>query len=400
MTMTTATKTKTPKLKPFSIEFNRDELVAALNLVGKVMERRTTLPVLSHVVFRPYVSARGSTWCNLIGTDLDCWVRQPVKIKTYGRMDSFTLPWFGLGPAIRDVGSGDDTIMIEVHPAPMFKAYITSGEKTTTLEFETLPTDDFPTEREMKAKADRYSVSADDLLALVRNVDHAISDEQTRYYLHGAYFHCEADGILRAVTTDGHRLVLDEIAAEGIVAGITPVIVPGKTLRVVEAHCAKAAAHSRVYVSSSTDGVTFEFGGDGQIITSKVIDGTYPDYKRVLPESNDRFIVVDNATLDRALKPFPTANKRGAVAVRLEVKADKLTLSMPAKDGKPGIKQQIACEYKGAPFSIGYNPKYLRDALSVLGDQVCIAVGSNGEPAMLLSESEMPQVVLMPMRTV
>jgi DNA polymerase-3 subunit beta len=377
-------KSKNGNGKPWLISVDRDDLVQALALVGSAINRRSTIPILQHVLC--HVEAKILT---LTGTDLDVRVRHRVKCEA--KDGEFTLPWHGLGKALSALTRG--SIVIEV----LAKDKVAIFDRTTTLQYESLPPADFPVELSNKAKATSACVvGAGELSALIDNVRHAISDDQSRYYLNGAYFHCVEMGVLRVVTTDGHRMVIDQIKAENLIVDSPKIIVPTATLKAILKHCDEAPS-AAVEIASHTTGVSFDFGL-GRVIESKVIDGTFPDYNRVIPEKNDKVVLLDTNELDAALAKFPAGAKRQAMGgVKLTFKKNNLTLSREAKNGNPGIRLSVRCEWQGPDFSIGFNPAYLRDAISVLGDTVGIAFGDPGTPALLMSE-EYPQITLMPMR--
>jgi DNA polymerase-3 subunit beta len=288
-------------------------------------------------------------------------------------------------------------VLLEVHPKDL-KAQI--EDQSTTLRYETLPPADYPAALDVKTKAAASCVvGSNDLQRLIETVRHAVSTEATRFYLNGAFFHCKEKGVLKVVTMDGHRMVLNQITAENITPDLPAIIVPTGALNAVLKHCA-AAPSAAIEIAWHQQGVSFDFGL-GRVIESKTIDGTFPDYTRVIPTTNDKTVLLDADELDEALKKFPPqkgSGWRSQASVKLTFKKDDLTLSREATDGKPGITLKVRCDWHGPEFGIGFNPQYLRDALSVLGDTVGIAFADPGSPALLMSE-EYPQIVLMPMRS-
>lgn len=380
-------KPKVAKPKPFSLECDRDELVAALNLVGTAIDRQTTLPILGHVLF--WLS---DNTLELIGTDLDVRVKHTIKCKGYYRKGVFTLPWWGLAKAIMQLPRG--VVNIYVDPVAL-KASVESGE--TQLTYNTLPTEDFPGPKSMELPT-KWMVMADDLGRIVRHCLHAVSEDASRFYLNGAYFECREKGTLRVVATDGHRLVLNEIQAAKLLKEAARIIVPTRTLIAVERHC-KTIPGMCVEVRSGIEGIefAFDFGREG-IVLSKAIDGTFPDYERVIPQGNDKLLLINADDLDQALAQFPKRGVRDKNrGVKLSLKKDRIDLSMPPSEGSPGMKQTVSCQYEGPSLEIGFQASYLRDALSILGDAVGIAFADPGSPILMMSD-EFPQVVLMPMR--
>jgi DNA polymerase III subunit beta len=369
-----------PKAKPFNIQCDRDDLVQALNLVGQAIERRSTIPVISHVFLRVE-----GTKLQVVGTDLDVWVRHTIKLQSsqmHGKVNTFTLPWYGLGKSLSLLLP---ILTIKVEPKELRAHIVSDG---TTLSLDTLPAEDFPAERPAVKSPTKYTIKTDDLARIINNVGHAISPDPSRYYLGGALFQCERKDMLRMVTTDGHRLVVDEVKAYSLTKEAVPIIVPGKTLRIVQRHC--KAFPGAVIITSGLDGITFDFGD--QVVNSKRIDGSFPDYTRVVPTQNDKFAIINANALDEVLARCPP-RERGEKnhAVKLSFKKDMLRVS------SVGMAASVSCEYDGKePLEIGFNPGYLRDALSILGENVGIAFNDAGTPALMMS-GEFPQITIMPM---
>jgi DNA polymerase-3 subunit beta len=388
--------------KPWAIEVDCDALIGALALVGTAIDRRSTIPILTHVLCRVEAAGRGGEILTLIGSNLDQRVEHRVRCDSAKHQEGeFTLPWFGLGKALSSLagsfsGNGLRTIRLEVDLKNL-KAQII--DRTTTLSYETLPPADFPVMENVKAKASGiYTVTAEHLKHLIEHVRHAISNEATRFYLNGAYFHCIENGVLRLVTTDGHRMVVDQIPAKTITPDVPKIIVPTDALNAVSKHCA-AAPSAMIEIASHSNGVSFDFGL-GRVISSKTIDGSFPDYTRVIPTKNDKTVLLNANELDAALAKFPASgsrSQRSQSSVKLTFKKNNLTLSRVGIEGKPGVTLKVPCEWEEPEFGIGFNPSYLRDALRVLGDTVGFAFDDAGSPALVMSD-EYPQIILMPMR--
>ena len=377
-------------MKTLKLECDRDALVKALGLVGDAIDNKSTIPILAYVLLR----AKGKT-VEVVGTDLITKIIHTIEARVVGRgsVEEFTLPWHDLRAALKNCT--DPTLRIEVKD---LKAEIRCGNVSLT--FEALPPQDFPTALSDMKLPTVYAVNAEDLGQIIKTVRHAISEEEARFYLHGAFFHCLKNGVLRLVTTDGHRLVVDEIAApSGLTPEALPIIVPAETLYAVQHHC--KAIPGSVIVSSGLDGICFDFGY-GCMVLSKRIDGTYPDYSRVIPNGDGNkcrlLATIDADAFDDALRQLPPGKgKFKQRAVKLTFKNKKLTLSQQATDDAPGANLSVPCDCLGPAFEIGFNPRYLRDALAVLGNQIGLAFADKDSPVLMVS-GEMPQVVIMPMR--
>jgi DNA polymerase-3 subunit beta len=381
--------------KPWIIEVDRNALIQGLNLVGTAIDRRSTIPILTHVLCRVQTAGRGSHLLDLIGTDLDVRIVHRIKCESTKHEGEFTLPWHGLSKALAAI----PTSKIGISVFPDLRVVI--EDASAVLRYETLPPADFPASHNVKATATAaYVVGAGELRGLIEHVRHAVSDDASRFYLNGAYFHCVEKGILKVVTTDGHRMVIDQVTAENITLDAPKIIVPTKALKAVLKHWA-AAPSAAVEIASNTTGISFDFGL-GRVIESKTIDGSFPDYTRVIPTTNDKTVLLDADELDTALAKFPPAvgtgwRTREGAGVKLTFAKNNLTLSREAINDKPGITLKVRCEWEGPAFEIGFNPAYLRDALSVLGETVGFAFADPGSPALVMS-GEYPQITLMPMR--
>jgi DNA polymerase-3 subunit beta len=272
---------------------------------------------------------------------------------------------------------------------------LTSSQARFALQ--TLPAEDFPdlTPGEMTHE---FEMAAADLKRLIDKTRFAISTEETRYYLNGIYFHTAThgkDATLRAVATDGHRLAQVELTRPAGAESMPGVIIPRKTVH--ELHRLLEDAESSVKIGVSPSKVRFEIGT--VTLTSKLIDGTFPDYARVIPQANDKVLKVSNAQFISAVDRVPTiASERGR-AVKLNLAADKLVLSVNNPEGGSAT-EELAVTYSAAPLEIGFNARYLLDIAGQLeSDEALFKLADPGSPTMVRDGSdESALYVLMPMR--
>lgn len=365
----------------------RSELLRALGHVASVVERRTTIPILSNVLLK----ASGQT-LELKATDLEREVIEQVKAEV-GTPGAVTVPAHMLHDIVRKLGDGTQ---IDIRRDPE-KERLTLAAGTARFALQTLGPEDFP-DLNAGDLGHTFELAAGDLKRLIDKTKFAISTEETRYYLNGIFFHCAESGkqsMLRAVATDGHRLAQAELTRPSGANGMPGVIIPRKTVH--ELHRLLEESAETVSVAVSASKVRFEIGS--VTLTSKLIDGTFPDYGRVIPQNNDKEMVVENATFMTAVDRVSTiASERGR-AVKLNIAKDKLTLSVNNPEGGSAT-EEVAVKYQAAPLEIGFNARYLLDIAGQLtGDEARFLLADPGSPTMIRGGGDESSLyVLMPMR--
>jgi DNA polymerase-3 subunit beta len=365
----------------------RGELLRALGHVTSVVERRTTIPILSNVLLR----ASGST-VEFKATDLEREVIEQAQAEV-SQPGAVTVPAHMLHDIVRKLPDG---AQVEFKREPeKDRLMLTSGSSRFALQ--ALSADEFPdlTPGEM---SHTFEISAAELKRLIDKTRFAISTEETRYYLNGIYLHTanRPSGIaLRAVATDGHRLAQVEFDAPKGAEGMPGVIVPRKTVNEVHRLLEDTGASVQVGVSKAK--VRFEIGS--VTLTSKLIDGAFPDYGRVIPQSNDKELRVSNAAFKSAVDRVSTiASERGR-AVKLNLASDKLVLSVNNPEGGSAT-EEIDVGYSASPLEIGFNARYLLDIAGQLeSDDVVFKLADSGSPTVVRdSADDTALYVLMPMR--
>jgi DNA polymerase-3 subunit beta len=254
---------------------------------------------------------------------------------------------------------------------------VKAGRSRFTLQ--TLPEADFP-DLAAGELSHKFSVATPDLKRLVDKTQFAISTEETRYYLNGIYLHAvdEKPAKLRAVATDGHRLAQVEIALPKGASGIPGVIVPRKTVAEIQKLVEDSGEEVEIELSPAK--IRFSFGR--VTLTSKLIDGTFPDYGRVIPAGNDKTV----------------SSERGR-AVKLSLAPGKLTLSVTNPDSGSAT-EELEVEYSSDPLDIGFNSRYLLDITSQIeGEKAELKLADPGSPTLLRDQDAGGALyVLMPMR--
>lgn len=365
----------------FKATVNRDAFLKCIGRVYRVIARRNTIPILDNVLIRPEAGS-----LMLRATDLDIQIVSSVEAKAEAG-PGITVPAHTLHDIVRKLPDGSEvTIEAKSDASVIVKA----GRSRFTLQ--TLPETDFP-ELAAGDLAHRFDIAAADFKRLIERTQFAISTEETRYYLNGIYLHVE-EGKLRGVATDGHRLALLDLAAPAGAEKIPGVIIPRKTVGEVQRLLDGAQA---VTVGLSEGKIRFTAGE--VVLTSKLIDGTFPDYRRVIPQNNDKALGVVRADLAEAVDRVSTVASEKGRAIKLMLSSGKLDLSVTSPDNGSAA-EELEVGYDAEPMEIGFNARYLLDILSQIeGDEAVIRLDTPGSPTIIESkEGNGARFVLMPMR--
>jgi DNA polymerase III subunit beta len=257
----------------------------------------------------------------------------------------------------------------------------------------TLPRDDFPVIAEGDLPT-RFELPAATLRQIIDKTRFAISTEETRYYLMGIFLHV-ADDALKAAATDGHRLARVTVAKPDGADGMPDVIVPRKC--VAELRKLLEELEGTVEVSMSPTKIRFGLGS--AVLTSKLIDGTFPDYNRVIPTGNDKLLKLDPKSFAQGVDRVSTIASEKTRAVKMNVDRDKVTLSVTSPESGTAT-EEIAADYGSDGIEIGFNARYLLDILGEIdGDTVEVHLADAAAPTLLRENDKSPALyVLMPMR--
>jgi DNA polymerase-3 subunit beta len=260
-----------------------------------------------------------------------------------------------------------------------------------------LPKEDFP---QMSAGAlpHKFRLQTEDLKRLIDKTKFAISTEETRFYLNGIYVHASKEGkhkALRAAATDGHRLARFELDLPDGAADIPGVIVPRKT--VTELRRLLDDAEGAIDISLSDTKI--QFTSDGVELTSKLIDGTFPDYQRVIPSGNDKSLALNSKEFAQSVDRVSTISADKTRAVKLNVSKDKLTLTVVNPDSGTAT-EELGATYSASPVEIGFNARYLLDITAQIeGKEIRLLLSDAGSPTIIEDAGdERTLYVLMPMR--
>ncbi len=371
------------------LKADRAALLKALAHVQSVVEKRNTIPILANVM----IAVRDGT-LTLTATDMEIAVVEEVPASTT-RNGACTAPAGTLYEIVRKLPDGAE---IELdHPGGDAQLSLRAGRYATSLVV--LPVEDFPS---MTAGAlpHRFSLSAQALRALIDRTRFAISTEETRYYLNGIYLHAtESEGakVLRAVATDGHRLArVEEPLPEG--AGSMPgVIVPRKTVAELRKLLDEVAGNVEVALSDTR----IQFTIDAVRLTSKLIDGTFPEYERVIPQGNDKVLRVAKKDFADAVARVAAISAERSRPVKLSLSPDLLVLSASSPEQGAASEELDGgrVSYASTPLEIGFQARYLNDITDQVGEQVEFCFADGSAPTVVRDAADASALyVLMPMR--
>ena len=372
----------------FSIE--RAALLSAAGHAQSVVERRNTIPILANVLIE--ATEEGVAFR---ATDLDVEVidRAPARVDRPG---ATTVSAVTLHEIIRKLPDGAS---VELSEEPASGRLSVSAGRSQ-FQLATLPKEDFP-ELASSDYATTFAIPAPALRRLFDKSKFAISTEETRYYLNGVYLHvADSDGVrtLRAVATDGHRLARIDTELPMGAQDMPGVIVPRKTVQELRR---LLDGEEPIEVSVSDTKLRFQAEGKtGRLtLTSKVIDGTFPDYARVIPTKNQRRLEVDASDFARAVDRVATVSSERSRAVKLALEEDRLVLSVNAPDSG-AAEEELAVAYGDDPLQIGFNAKYLLEIASQVDRENAVFLfNSAGDPTLMREGADESAVyVVMPMR--
>jgi DNA polymerase-3 subunit beta len=375
------------------IKVERSALMKALSHVQNVVERRNTIPILANVLIRAKDGA-----LTLAATDMEIAAVEQVAAEVV-RNGATTAPAATLYEIVRKLPEG---AVIELdHPGGDSQLALRAGRYATSLVC--LPVEDFPALQE-GTLPHRFGLKAGVLRDLVDRTRFAISTEETRYYLNGIYLHvAESEGanVLRAVATDGHRLArVEEDLPEGA-AGMPGVIVPRKAVLELRKLLDDVPGQDLVEVALSDTKIRFGFGA--VTLTSKLIDGTFPDYDRVIPRDNDKLLRIAKKDFAEAVDRVAAISSERSRPVKMAIAKQGLTLSAASPEQGTASEEIDAdrLEYDAGPMEIGFQARYLRDITDQMADSVRVEFKfhDGAAPTLIRAEGDPRAVyVLMPMR--
>lgn len=366
------------------VTVERAALLKALGHVQSVVERRNTIPILSNVL----LDAKDGV-LTLTATDLDLAIVEgaPAQTSIAGATTVAAHTLFDIARKLPDgaqveLATGDGRLAL--------------AAGRSRFQLQTLPREDFP------AIADGdlpfgFSLPVATLRQMIDKTKFAISTEETRYYLNGIFFHVteEAKPALRAVATDGHRLARVAIDRPDGAVGMPDVIIPRKAVTELRKLLDEAEGDVRVQLSATR----IRFSLANAVLSSRLIDGTFPDYSRVIPTGNDKIMKIDTASLSEGADRVSTIATDKTRAVKLSLTEDRLTLAVTSPENGTA-SEELAANYSSTPIDIGFNSRYLLDILAQIETpEVEIHLADGASPTLIREGKDSNAIyVLMPMR--
>ena len=370
----------------------RAKLLRCLSHVQSVVERRNTIPILSNVLIE---AASGGT-VRIMATDLDLQVVESLQAASVESPGAITVSAHLLFDIARKLPDGAQVSLDTADNRMVVKA------GRSRFQLPTLPRDDFPTIVEGDLPTN-FELPAKLLAELIDRTRFAISTEETRYYLNGIFLHVSDDGsdgpLLRAAATDGHRLARFTLPRPEGAEGMPDVIIPRKAVGELR-KLLEEALDGNVEIDLSPSKIRFTLGGEGGVVlTSKLIDGTFPDYSRVIPTANDKLLKLDPRSFYEGVDRVATIATEKTRAVKMGLEPDKVTLSVTSPDNGTAA-EEVPASYASSQFEIGFNANYLKDILGQIdGDTVEMHLADPGAPTLIRQDEKAPALyVLMPMR--
>ena len=364
----------------------RAVLLKALSPIQSVVERRGTIPILANVRLD---ADKGGL--SLTATDMDIAIVEKVAADVQEK-GATTVPAHMFYEIIRKLPDGSG---IQITQGDKGKMTIAAGQSKFSLA--SLPVDDFP----VMAEGDlghKFNITPAECKALLEKTRFAISTEETRYYLNGVYLHAannQGAAVLRAVATDGHRLARMEVGLPEGAEGIPGVIIPRKTIN--ELYKLVEEGGEKVEISLNESKIRFAVGN--AVLVSKLIDGTFPDYERVIPTGNDKVMEVDGKLFSSAVDRVSVITSEKSRGIKVSLAGSKITLS--ASSAEQGTAtEELSISYGADPVEIGFNSRYLLDMMAQIeGETAQFVFADANSPTIVRDPADVGALyVIMPMR--
>jgi len=378
------------------IEVEKKVLMDTLKLAQSVVEKRNTIPILSNVL----IEARDDNSMIMTATDLDIEITETFEVQSIevkGDEKSFTVPARTLYDVVRKLPNGA-LISVEVNnpkDGDFYGARLKINAGRSNFELPLLPPADFP-KMTNTGEAHDFTLTVGDLKRLIDKTRFAISTEETRYYLNGIYFH-QTEDQLTCVATDGHRLAKASMSLPDGADGMEGVIIPRKAAAEIRRLIDSSPDTDQVKMSVTESKICVEH--HSAALTSKIIDGFFPDYERVIPPRSNARLVVDCPILSDAIDRVSTVTKEKARSIKLSLTSDEIRLDVRSSETGEA-NEVVSASFGGENTDIGLNSKYMIEALGLIGSRDAEMFFSGpASPVLLLDQEDQDCLfVIMPLR--
>lgn len=366
------------------LKVEKEEIQKILQNIQGIVEKKTTMPILSHFLLK------AAKTTSIIATDLDIAFTRPLRADVL-KNGSLCIPARKFFEIVKEI---EDDILLESQENNWLK--VSSGKSTFKLMG--LPEDEYPTLPQV-SRSEELNISADTLKNMVEKTVYSTGESDTRYTLNGLLMHFipkKKNIELRIVGTDGHRLAFITNDIRGTMSEEKKLILPKKAA--IELRRLLEETEGDITIGLDKNHMFFSIGDI--VLTSRLIEGTYPNYEQVIPQENDKKTTINKVALVKALRRTSIMSRERTNQVRFDLEPGRLTLSSINPDiGE--AREEIAAQYNGEPISIGYNARYLLDAIQAMeGESVGLDVQDPLSPTLLREgEGKAYKCVIMPMRT-
>jgi DNA polymerase-3 subunit beta len=369
------------------LNVTKDEIQDKLSNIQNIVEKRNTMPILSHFLFD--AGNKGST---IVATDLETALKEPVEVKVEEE-GKLCIPARKLFEIVREI---DGDLSFESVDDQWLK--VKAGMSDFRLAC--LPVSDFPVWPALGGEdVEEISMEAPVMMEMIEKTIYSAGESDTRYTLNSLLFHAQSNRVLTVVGTDGHRLAIIMKQMDGEIKGEKKIIVPRKAVSELRRFLSRGA--EKVKISIGKNHLLFSVAGV-QFLT-RLIEGTYPNYEHVVPQANEKKVSIKKEAFTKALRRVSVMSREKAHAVRIDFGESASGGSLTISSSNPDLgeaREEVTVDYKGERLSVGFNAKYLIEALGVMtSENVILELQDPLSPTLLKEEvGEDYKCVIMPMR--
>ena len=383
------------------LNVSKDEMQEKLSNIQNIVEKKNTMPILSH-----FLLDAGKKGSYIVATDLETALKEPVEMKVEEE-GKLCIPARKLFEIVREMDG--DLLLESVDESPPGGGWLKVKAGTSEFRLACLPANDFPAWPAME-DVEEITVDATVLMEMIERTIYSAGESDTRYTLNGLLFHTQPkDKVLTIVGTDGHRLAVIMKQMEGEGKDEKKIIVPRKAVSELRRFLNRETEKTKILIgknhllfslgSSASDG---SGGGEVQFLT-RLIEGTYPNYENVVPPANEKKVSVSREAFTKALRRVSVMSRERANAVRFDFGESASGGNLVISSSNPDLgeaREEVAVDYKGDNLSVGFNARYLIEAMgAMMAERVVLELQDPLSPVLVKEEGrEDYRCVVMPMR--